>query len=279
MSQNRIFSLKDLYIKHFDRVASKVRSTEHKGYNGDRCGIWQWFPKWSPEPAIPEQLRKVWRVLVLRLHFSPTKTDIWGVRSLVCAFKSISGEPGAYSQLRTTGLVIKSLTFGARWLYYLGQFIFLLLLFPACKMQQHRIHIVVMKIKWAKLCKILRTRLGHCKHPTMTVMTIMMIFYAGFILFSVHHQALVFPDISSCILQWFSMARGSISTQWSICIRTTYNIKMQALKCCPDPRDKNSLVTLFHVEISKPLVLDHKDGNHNFANEQMRPKYRTCLRK
>lgn len=59
----------------------------------------------------------------------------------------------------------------------------------------------------------------------------------------------------------------------------TYIIKMKTLKSCADPQDKNSLVTLFHAEISKPLVLDDKDCNHHFANEQMRPKYRTCLRK
>lgn len=137
-----------------------------------------------------------------------------------------------------------------------------------------------MKIKWSKLCKILRTMLGHCKHPTTIIMMTIMILYAGFILVSVHHKVLCCPDLSFCVYNDFSQLKtASAFTQWNICIRTTYIIKIQVLKSCPGPQDKNSLVTLFHAEISKPLVLDHKDCNHHFANEQMRPKYRICLRK
>ena len=65
----------------------------------------------------------------LRPYPRPTELAVWGTN--LCFDESSPGKPSGYQHLRTTGVVIEGMTSGARWLYFLGQFI---CLFPICKM-------------------------------------------------------------------------------------------------------------------------------------------------
>lgn len=78
----------------------------------------------TPGPAVSTSRGNVLGMQIPRPYSRPTESAVWGLRPLICAFdKSAPGKSSVYQHWRTTGVVMKGMVSGARWPYYLGQFI------------------------------------------------------------------------------------------------------------------------------------------------------------